>query len=1018
MYNIKWVSIIFLLAIIQCALITDHAGAINGMPVHVPLKQTESTHFTYIYEASLEDQIPGIIRSCEDAHTILTPVFNWTPKEKTIVMYSDVQDIHNGWATVYPRPIIMLYASDAPPESTIYEPGDYMRRTIFHEYAHILSIDAQYGADAVLTNIFGRVFPISGDPLSFALMLLSAPPGLLAPPWYKEGLATWAETEFVGPGRGRSTRVDMIMRMAVADDRLLKGNDWFFELPEWPYGNAAYLYGLKVMQYIHDQYGFQEYEKNVPGEVSNSVAQSFMFSFNKRSIPATGKTFQMLAREAMDAETSRQNSHIKNLVSSPFTNLKSLTPERLIVAEPKFGAKGQSIYFSGWEEADRRTLFRYDMYSKKLLKLVSARTTVPLFTDLAPSPDREKIYYTRLDIQGRDRLRNELYCLNTHNNHSQLVSKKGRYRYPSISPDGLYLTAVVNRGGIQSLIEVPLDKVGEKQFEQTRVLAPTHFSLVDPTFSPNGEDIIYVMADESGSQLRRINRQSNKDEALFKWPCIIQSPIFHPSNGNLIFVADKNGVYNLYQMSFQLNAEPVALTHVLGGIFSPNFSPDGKLLTATAYDSHGYYLTVMEYDKLRPLSLLPEIDADWKSLEANLAVKDMLKGKPLPEKTTSKPYRSFSHMDFDFWSPWMTTSRDGVMGGLSAFFSDPTEFQKLYALAGIESHYDSPIGALVYQYSGLYPIFTLYGTTMPEYYNDLVKDSNDIYYDYDEEVETAGIAVTLPWLRVDRQSNLTVGYQVSDRSVIKESSDKYAGKTLQTRNLFVGQENSFWAQLDFFNATAFGRSHSYEDGRYISIAGEWSDESLGSDINRTRLRGDWHEYISMPWFENQILKIEGVYAGGSGDETAQGLFGLGGYLPMLTIEQGLNRDISLRGYPSNYQVGDEVVKGSAAYRFPIFRRYKNINATSPFYLHQIFAEIFYDGGKATGGIWGNENEWIDSAGLEVNLSTTLFRFLPIAPGIGVAYAFDYEDRKRAGQEDENELNKLQVYISVKTTVNF
>ena len=1018
MNHTRYVSTLLFVALIQWVLIAGNVQAMSVMPVHVPLKQTESAHFIYIYEASLVDQIPGIIGSCEDAHSILSPVFNWVPKQKTIVMYSDIQDIHNGWATVYPRPMIMLYASDAPPESTIYEPGDYMRRTIFHEYAHILSMDAQYGADAILTDIFGRVYPVSGDPLSFVLMLLSAPPGLLAPPWYKEGLSTWAETEFVGPGRGRSTLVDMIMRMAVVDNRLLKGNDWFFELPEWPYGNAAYLYGLKVMQYIHDQYGFKEYEKNVPGDVSNSVAHSFMFNFNKCSVSATGKTFQTLAREAMDAETSRQHNRIEILLKSPLTNFKRLTPKRLIVAEPIFGPEGKSIYFSGWEEADRNTLFRYDMDSEGLLKLASVKTTVPLFTDIAASPDRHEIYYTRLDIQGRDRLRNELYRLDTSSDRSRLLSHKGRYRYPAISPDGRDLTAVKNIGGHQSLIEAPVGKAGEKQFENTLVAAPPDYTLVDPTFSPDGEHIVYVMANEKGSQLRSINRHSGKDDMLIEWPCVILSPIFHPSERSLIFVSDKNGVYNLYRTAFVANAEPTALTHSLGGIFSPDFSPDGKLLTATAYDSHGYYLTVLEYDKLQLLNPLPSIDADWKSLDANQAVIERFKSKPVPEKITSKPYHSFSNIGVDFWSPWMTTSRDGVMGGLSAAFSDPTQFQDLCMLAGVESHYGSPVGTLVYQYSGLYPIFTLYGATMPEYYTDLIQDTNNIYYDYDEEVEMAGVAVSLPWLRVDRQSNLTIGYQASDRSVIKEGSDKYAGKTLRTRNLFEGQESSLWAQLDFFNATAFGRSHSYEDGRYIKATVEWADESLGSDINRTRTRGDWHEYIRIPWSENHTLKLEGVYAKGSGDETAQGLFGLGGYLPMLSLEQGLNRNVSVRGYPSNYQVGDEVEKGGVAYRFPIFRRYKNINATSPFYLHQIFAEVFYEGGKVMGGMAEEENKWIDSAGLEVNLSTTLFRFLPVAPGIGVAYAFDYEDRRRAGQEDEEDLSKLQVYISLKTTVNF
>jgi len=42
----------------------------------------------------------------------------------------------------------------------IYEP-DCSCRTILHEYAHVLSMDAQYGADAVLSAIFGRVMRLA-----------------------------------------------------------------------------------------------------------------------------------------------------------------------------------------------------------------------------------------------------------------------------------------------------------------------------------------------------------------------------------------------------------------------------------------------------------------------------------------------------------------------------------------------------------------------------------------------------------------------------------------------------------------------------------------------------------------------------------------------------------------------------------------------------------------------------------------------------------------------------------------
>jgi hypothetical protein len=549
------------------------------------------------------------------------------------------------------------------------------------------------------------------------------------------------------------------------------------------------------------------------------------------------------------------------------------------------------------------------------------------------------------------------------------------------------------------------------------VKAPAGQVLLDPVFSPDGRAIVYVRMDAGGSRIHRYDIESGADVQLLEWPGIILTPVFHPQDSTLIFVADRNGVYNLYRMPADQPAPPVALTHMLGGIFSPDFSPDGKHLAAVAYDSHGYYLTVLNYDVLEPSHELPTLGEQWTSLPANLQAKGAAESSPAPDSISGAPYRSWSHVGLDYWSPWLTADSYGVQGGLTAAFSDPTRFHHLQLVGGAASHYGTPIGALVYRYSGIYPLITLYGQTLPVYYPDLVQDTAGAYYDYAEEALTGGLALTIPWPRVDWQADLTIGYEATRRTVIDRSARKYEGRILQTGSLFEGQESSLWARLAFFNATAFGRSHSLEDGRYVTAVADWADESLGGDIDRTRFRGDWLEYIGVPGLKNHVLKLEGVYARGSGDRTRQGFFGLGAFGIPPFPDQGLGRNIGLRGYPANYQVGDEAVKAGLAYRFPIFRFYKNAGPTSPFYFHQIFGEVFYEGGRIKDrAMPERQNEWIQSVGLEVNFSTTMLRFLPVAAGVGMAYAFDYEDRLRVDEADEN--NKLQIYLSIKTVVNF
>ena len=1012
-----WVTLLLLSA---PGLMAPGLSGAGLLPRNEDLLTTESKHFRFIFQESLKARVPALMQDFEDAYTGLNPVFNWVPREKVMVLFSDALDNHNGWATVYPHPTILIYAADAQPGSTIYEPGDYLRRTIFHEYAHILSLDSQYGVDNVLTNIFGHVLPVAGDPLSALLALFSASPGTLAPDWYQEGLATWIETEFVGPGRGRNSLVDMIMRMAVNENRLLSPTQWNSRYPEWPYGSVVYFYGLKTMQHAQEQYGPGqpgEPERNIPGELSDSLSHSIAFSFNRRAKPIVKKKFSHLAHDAMTAERKRQRTQIEQLETRPLTPIQRLTQRGLLVSEPTFGPEGQTIYFSGGPQAARASLYRYDRRTGQTAKLSAARTHVTL-TGITPSPDRQALFYTRLDVTGNDRLWNELYRYGIRDDRHTVVTYKGRYRYPTIHPNGTAMAAVRVAAGLQHLMEVPLAQAGDVMAERHYVRAEPERTIIDPVYSPDGRSLLYISADENGSTLRQIELENGTDQAILHGQGIIMSPTFHPSGDYLVFSGNQNGVYNLYRLPFPAGptatAEPI--THVLGGLFSPDFSPDGAHLAAVGYDSHGYFLTVLDTAALQPLGHpLPVIRADWQALSAHQHPTPSSESVPPAgeQELALRPYHSLSGFGFDFWSPWLTASSESISGGIAASFSDPTQDQQLFGLVGGESEFGTPVGLAAYRYSGWNPAITLYGRYLVQSYNDLVLDNQNHFFDYDETVGEVGIAATYHRLRADWRSQFTLGYQYTHRQVIEASADDYAGRVLRTDNLFEGNESALWAQVVFANFTTFPRSHSPEDGRYLAAVVEGSTDVLGSELNRVRLRGDGAEYISLPWANYHVLKLEVTAGAGVGDETAQGSFGLGGLGGLLfNTGFGLSRNVSLRGYTSNEQVGDYVIKAGIAYRFPVFALYRGVSTTLPFYLQQSFIEVFYEGGTAWDDDGPNETKWLNSMGVEFNMSMTLFRFIDVAPGLGVAYAPDRDPRRFDPDDD------VQVYLTIKGAINF
>jgi outer membrane protein assembly factor BamA len=199
----------------------------------------------------------------------------------------------------------------------------------------------------------------------------------------------------------------------------------------------------------------------------------------------------------------------------------------------------------------------------------------------------------------------------------------------------------------------------------------------------------------------------------------------------------------------------------------------------------------------------------------------------------------------------------------------------------------------------------------------------------------------------------------------------------------------------------------------VSAGFERSLESLGGEIDATRLRVDASQYVSMPYLKNHVLKLAGAYAQGWGDETAQGLFGLGGGgAAGLSFTPGVGRGLSLRGYNSNFLTGQKAVRAILSYRFPIWNIFKGAESGFPFYSRSLFAEVFYEGGRIWNDVSRDDDiDWLNAAGIEVNFGMTIFRYLQFAPGIGVVYAPERD-------EFDDEKSEVVPYIGLKLWRSF
>jgi hypothetical protein len=977
------------------------------MPSDEPVRVSETAHFRCLYEPALAPLVPQLLADCEEAHARLSPVFRWTPAGKTTVLFADDTDLHNGWATPVPRPTMKILASAPPVKSSIFDAGPYLRRTVFHEYAHILVTDAQYGADAALAGLFGRVLPLMADPLSLTLTFFSLPPSLFAPSWFHEGISTWVETEFAGPGRGRNTVADMVLRVAAAEGRSLDPSEWNENLPDWPYGQAVYLYGLKAMQYAEESYGLKANSvRAVPAELSDSMAHSFACFVNRTARPVTGEWLGELARNASRRERTRQEQRLARLKEEPLTPLTRLTPRDVQVERPAFGPDG-TIWFIGQPADARGSLYRFDPRTASLAGADRARLEYGRGSRPAVAPDG-KVYFTRLIPAGRDRMWSRLHVLGADGRVSA-VPPDSRCRYPAVNRDGSRVAVVWVEAGRQFLACRPVGYGGAIPYESRP--APEGRQLVDPVWHPDGVRVLYVTAEANRWQLRMCMTDA-EDRLVFEWPHAILSPAMHPDGDQVVFSSDRTGVYNLYRIRLSdTHAAPEALTHVIGGLFDPAFSGDGRTLAAVGFDSCGSFLTTFAYDDLRPRARLPPaLEPAWTAMGPTGATGHVAGVAP----SAPVPYRSLGGTRMDFWSPWLTADSGGAAGGLTAWFSDPSGYQSGGLVAGAESEYGEWIGSAVWQYRGVYPILTVTADREVRRYANLLEDVRGNRFDHAEAVWSAGIGVGVEHPGPDTIRRLAVGWRIGGRDSLDDADVPAALRV--GLPAFEGSESGVWVSLLLFTGTAFPRSHSVEDGGLFRLAAERLG-SGGSDVVRPAGRADLDWYLCCPWAAHHVVKLSGAGAASRGDEWAQAAFGLGGYAsaPDLGGAAGVERDFSLRGYLANTQVGDSAVRAAFAYRFPIAGVYRG-GPVSALYYHQFFGEVFYEGGRTWGGasVRDDGRGWLRAAGAEINASITLFRMLDIAPGLGVAYAFDRESREEGGDDD----SRLSSYLSVKAVVNF
>jgi hypothetical protein len=121
-------------------------------------KTIESDHFVIHYYEPLGDVGKRVAAIAERSHSVLAPVFQHKPVEKTHIVLNDMTDGANGFASVLPRNRITLFVTAPSGLSVLNDHDDWLFGLTAHEYVHILHLDSIGGLAWWYNQVVGKTW--------------------------------------------------------------------------------------------------------------------------------------------------------------------------------------------------------------------------------------------------------------------------------------------------------------------------------------------------------------------------------------------------------------------------------------------------------------------------------------------------------------------------------------------------------------------------------------------------------------------------------------------------------------------------------------------------------------------------------------------------------------------------------------------------------------------------------------------------------------------------------------------
>ncbi|HXE95579.1 MAG TPA: LpqB family beta-propeller domain-containing protein, partial [Dongiaceae bacterium] len=857
----------------------------------------ETPHFSIHFHQGLEGVARKAAVIAEEAHDKLVREFIWEPGGKTELVLIDDSDFTNGFATALPDNTIFIHVVPPNLASTLAEYDDWLKVMITHEYTHIVTLDASRGYSKFTRAIFGKPIP-GADPLSELLFLVTAPPNSFMPRWWHEGMAVWAETEFTGVGRGRSSYFDMIFRMAVAGNNLPTIAQINGDVPYWPAGSLPYIFGYRLQRYIADTYG-----KDALGKLS--IAHSGRLPYLIDAPPQElfdGKSYDNLYGDMITALKKEESQRIADLSRLPFTPLQTLSNRGESLTNPRYSPDGSRIAFTRHDPHDHTVVVVTDRSGSSVLAEFRR-----LFSDgsICWSPDGGSLYFTQSENNSGFNTYQDLYEYDFASDSTTRLTYGRRLGDVDLSPDGRRFAAVVSFRGSQNLVLI--ETSGAEKVAKPRPVTGYSLQRVSsPRWSPDGKAVSYAVTDNSGrTAIRLYDANSGGDRTLFSVSHTASYPVWSRDGSFLIYVSDETGVFNLFAYDLK-EGKSYQVSHLLGGALQPDLSPDGREIIFSSYDSHGFSIAQMPLDREKWLA------GRGPSLPAGRAVTVPAGSGSAGEgggaaQAAASPYNSLRTLFPTFWLPRISGDGSGTpVFGLLTAGADVLGYNSFSITADYGSERKRGYFNINFRNDTFYPTLFLRAHSEPLLYTNLLQRGD--YYELNRGVS---LEASVPVNSLESHYRINGGYQLQDQKALSSLDSKGLFNGVQ---VFQGRRDNLFTGISFDNVLRYPYSISSEEGRRISLLVRRFGRELGNTRDLSEYSAVYQEFLRLPTASptHQVLYLRLAGALADSSQTyAQQSFQIGG------IPSELN-PYPLRGYPVRLAAGKYVATGTLEYRAPLF----------------------------------------------------------------------------------------------------